>query len=162
MKKGEKIIAVLIALLVVVAVGREIFRSKPVDHAGEIPFYTTANDELKLRASDLYKDLKCRDCHRLWGVNNIMQFVPAPSLDGIGSLRDEEWLYTYFSAENPQTLLKSRLKPEYRMPSYANLPEENRRILAKYFASLKVKDWYLDEVKRMEQEKLTGKSSSHE
>ncbi len=158
MKKGEKAILAIIALLVLAAVGRVLLQPKPEDHAGEIPFYSTADEELKRQASDLYKDLKCRDCHRLWGVNNIMQFVPAPSLDGIGSLRDEEWLYAYFSATDPQSILPSRLKKEYQMPSYATLPEHERRILARYFASLKVKDWYLDEVRRMEREKLTGKS----
>ena len=81
-----------------------------------------------------------------------------PPLDGIGSLRDEAWFYDYFSAENPQSILPSRLKKEFQMPSYANLKEVERRLLASYLASLKVKDWYLEETKKMEYEKLTGKS----
>lgn len=42
------------------------------------------------------------------------------------------------------------------MPSYAHLPEQERRQLASYMASLKVKDWYLHETKKAEYEKLTG------
>ena len=87
----------------------------------------------------------------------MMQHVPAPALDGIGAIRDEKWLFNYFSAQDPGTILPSRLKKEYRMPSYAFLPEEDRRVLAKYMSSLKVKDWYLKETKKSEYEKLTGK-----
>ena len=43
------------------------------------------------------------------------------------------------------------------MPSYAQLPESERRLLASYMASLKVKDWYLEETRKAEFEKLTGK-----
>jgi hypothetical protein len=59
--------------------------------------------------------------------------------------------------------LQSRLLPEYRMPSLAALPEEQRRAIAKYMASLKVKDWYLENTRAAEYEKLTGKeySQSH-
>jgi len=161
LKTGEKVIAALIVLLVCVAVGRALLAPAEKDErVNEIPFYSTASAEIQDRASVLYKDLKCRDCHRLWGVNNIMQFVPAPSLDGIGSLRDESWLYAYFSSEDPQVMLSTRLKKEYKMPSYAFLPEKERKLLAEYFSSLKVKDWYLSEVIRMEQEKLTGKKAN--
>ena len=43
------------------------------------------------------------------------------------------------------------------MPSYAQLPEKERRLLAAYMASLKVQDWYLQETRKAEYEKLTGK-----
>ena len=42
------------------------------------------------------------------------------------------------------------------MPSYASLPEQDRRVLAQYLASLKVKDWYLEQTRKAEYEKLTG------
>jgi hypothetical protein len=48
------------------------------------------------------------------------------------------------------------LKKEYQMPSYAALPETDRKLLAQYLSSLKVKDWYLDQTKKAEYEKLTG------
>ena len=44
------------------------------------------------------------------------------------------------------------------MPSYAHLPEQERRLLAQYMASLKVEDWYLEATKKAEYEKLTGSS----
>jgi hypothetical protein len=43
------------------------------------------------------------------------------------------------------------------MPSFSQLPESDRHALAGYMASLKVKDWYLEETRKAEFEKLTGK-----
>lgn len=159
MRKGEK--GILIAILVITG-GFMVFKgwqvsTKEGDDPG-IPFYSTAPDELASRASVLYRKYKCRECHVLWSSRAPMAgAVPAPSLDGIGAIRNEEWLYTYFSAENPQSILPSRLKKKYQMPSFAFVPEEDRRSLAAYFGSMKVEDWYLDEVKKSEYEKLTGK-----
>ena len=91
-----------------------------------------------------------------------MQSVPAPSLDGLGSFYTEEWFFDYFSAKNPQSIVPSRLKEEYRMPSFAEIPEQERRTLSQYMASLKVKDWYRDETKKSEYEKLTGEHYRYE
>ncbi len=156
MRKGDWLIAGLLGAVVVGAVGNGVYTAyHPLNDKG-IPFYSTATPEEQERASDMYRDLGCRNCHTLWGVKNILETVPAPSLDGMGSLRDEAWLYRYFSAENPQKILPTRLKSKYAMPSYASLPEEQRRFLAKYIASLKVKDWYLEKTRAAEYKKLTG------
>jgi sulfur-oxidizing protein SoxX len=90
-------------------------------------------------------------------MKDILESVPAPMLDGIGSLRSETWLYDYLSSPNPQEILPSRLKKKWRMPSYAHIPDGDRHLLAQYLASLKVKDWYLEQTKKSEYEKLTGK-----
>ncbi len=157
MRKGEWLIAAAIAVVVVIALIEGFWpRAENSTPDPGIPFYSTAPKALAREASDLYRELGCRDCHVLWGVRNIMQFVPAPSLDGIGSLRNEGWLYRYLSADNPQAILPSRMKQKYRMPSYASLPEHERRLLARYLASLKVKDWYLEQTRKAEYEKLTG------
>lgn len=158
LKTGEKRIFIGIGIFVVVFMAFRAWQEMTREDVDPgIPFYSTADKQLAAVASDLYRKHNCRDCHALWGVRSAMQAVPAPSLDGIGSLRDEEWLYRYFSAEDPQSILPSRLKEKYRMPSYAQIPEDERRMLAKYIASLKVQDWYLEETRKAEYEKLTGK-----
>ena len=159
MKRGEKGILIVIGLTVVLFAGINVFRHSQDEGSDPgIPFYSDASESLQAQGATLYRRLKCRDCHSLWGVRNPMQAVPAPSLDGIGSLRDEAWLYDYLSAESPQDILPSRLKAEYQMPSYAYLPQGEREILAAYLASLKVEDWYLDDVRKAEYEKLTGET----
>ena len=158
MRRGEKGILIVIGLTVVLFAGINVFRHSQVEGPDPgIPFYSDASESLQEQGAMLYRRLKCRDCHSLWGVRNPMQAVPAPSLDGIGSLRDEAWFYDYLSAESPQDILPSRLKAEYQMPSYAHLPQAEREVLAAYLASLKVEDWYLDDVRKAEYEKLTGK-----
>lgn len=159
MRKGEK--GILIAILVITGAYMAFKGWQVSNKEGEdpgIPFYSTASPELASKASALYHKYQCRECHILWSTREPMAAaVPAPSLDGIGAIRDEAWLFSYFSAENPQAILPSRLKRKYQMPSFAFLPEEDRRTLAAYFASMKVEDWYLMEVKKAEYEKLTGK-----
>ncbi len=157
MRKGEKGILIGIVVFSLVMMAYQGFMvSRQTEEDPGIPFYSTASKELQTQASLLVRRYNCRDCHSLWGLRNIMQSVPSPSLDGMGSLRTETWLFDYFSAEDPQSILPSRLKQRFRMPSFADLPESERRLLAVYIASLKVEDWYLKETQKAEYEKLTG------
>jgi cbb3-type cytochrome oxidase cytochrome c subunit len=158
MKRGEIAVLVAVGLLVLISVVLNVVRSERNQEPDlGIPYYSTAAANVASGAMDVYREQGCKGCHSLWTVRNMLESIPAPKLDGIGSIRTEEWLYNYFSAENPQAMLPSRLKQEFRMPSYAKLPEKDRRLLASYMASLKVKDWYLQDTRKEEYEKLTGK-----
>lgn len=157
MRKGEiGIIGVMVASVVVLVVLKGQKTSLD-DENLDVPFYSTASKEVTDRAAKILHEQQCKKCHSMWGVRDLSQAVPAPALDGMGMFRDEEWLYQYFSAEDPQEILPSRLKPEYRMPSYASLSEQERRDLANYVANLKVYDWFYEDAKQARYEKLTGK-----
>jgi Cytochrome c len=156
MRKGEKWILAVIGVSILSLAAFNYIRDRGQKPDPGIPFYSTSSEQFSGQATKLIEREHCRDCHSLWTLKNPLQSVPAPMLDGIGTLHDEEWLYRYLSAENPQAILPSRLKPQYRMPSYAQLPEQERRMLAKYMASLKVKDWYLAALKKAEHHALTG------
>jgi len=157
MRKGEKgIIAAMLASVVILAIYRGYQTSQ---HEGEdpgIPFYTTASAELSERAGSLIRRENCKECHSLWATRDLTIAVPAPALDGMGRFRTEDWLFEYFSSDNPQQMQPTRLKDVYKMPSFAHLSEEDRRILAKYVASLQVEDWYFKETEKRRYEKLTG------
>ncbi len=101
MKQGEKIVLIVIVLAVA---GTAAFKLLTRDTGPDkgIPFHTTASAELAQAATEIYKRNSCKDCHSLWTERDMLQSVPAPALDGIGSLHDEEWFYKYFSAPNPQ------------------------------------------------------------
>lgn len=157
MRKGEKRILLFIAVVVLGAMIWNFQRQQESSEQDrEIPFYTTASADLLREAGEIYRQQNCKSCHTLWTVRNIMQSVPAPALDGIGSIHSEEWFYEYFSAQDPQQIIPSRLKKEYQMPSLAHLSEGERRTLAAYMASLKVRDWHLEEVRLARCRKLTG------
>lgn len=156
MKRGEKAVLLFIALVVTAGVARPLLQGEE-KHDRDIPFYSTATHEMAKDAMDIYRKSGCKGCHSLWTLSDMTQAVPAPMLDGIGSLRSEAWLYDYLSSPNPQAILPSRLKLKYRMPSYAALSDGERHTLAGYLASLQVKDWYLEQTKKAEYEKLTGK-----
>jgi sulfur-oxidizing protein SoxX len=155
MKRGEKVVLSLIGLVLFAGVVRSLLHVEE-KHDRDIPFFSTASPDTARMAMDIYRNNGCKSCHTLWTLRDMLQSVPAPMLDGIGSLRTETWLYEYLSSPNPQMVLPSRLKKEYQMPSYATLPEGERQLLAQYLASLKVKDWYLDQTRKAEYEKLTG------
>ncbi len=159
MRRGE---ALILATMGVVVAGVMVRNVISLHTAGQqdpgIPFYSTASPELTREAGDLYRSNNCRHCHSLWTIKSAFESVPAPALDGIGSLHSEDWFFQYFSSPDPQSIIPSRLKAEYRMPSLAGLPDGERRALARYMASLKVKDWYLDSTRAAEYEKLTGKA----
>jgi len=160
LRRGEKVVLGIIAVTVLSLMARnfwDIETEKTKDKG--IPYYTTASKQLSEAAMDIYRQNNCSECHSLWAVRDMLRAdVPAPKLDGIGSIRpDEAWFYRYFSASNPQAILPSRLKKRWSMPSYSSLSDQDRHILAKYMASLKVKDWYLEETRKAEYEKLTGK-----
>ncbi|MBI1174490.1 MAG: c-type cytochrome [Sideroxydans sp.] len=159
MKRGEKVVLGIIAVVVLILMARNFWsiETTKVKDRG-IPYYSTATPEQARDAMVIYDQNNCKKCHSLWTVKDLMESVPAPILDGIGSLHDEEWFYRYFSAADPQSIVPSRLKKEWRMPSYQQLPEHDRHVLASYMASLKVKDWYLEETRKAEYEKLTGKA----
>ncbi|MBL1432238.1 MAG: cytochrome c [Gammaproteobacteria bacterium] len=157
MRRGEKLILGGMAVLIVgLMVKNYIAFSSTPSHEKSIPFYSTASKELTIAGDAIYKAQNCKKCHSLWTIKNIMATVPAPMLDGIGSLRSEKWLLDYFSAGDPQKILKGRLKAEWSMPSYSHLPQQDRETLAAYMASLKVEDWYLEDLKKLEYKKLTG------
>lgn len=160
MRKGEKGIFIVMAVVVGAAMIKNIIGNETANRERdrEIPFYTTFGKAENEEALKLIRDNRCKECHSLWGgAASMMQSVPAPRLDGIGSIRNEEWFYNYLSSADPQSILPSRMKPEFRMPSYARLPDTERHEIAKYLASLKVKNWYLMETRKAEYEKLTGK-----
>lgn len=160
MRKGEKGIFIVMAVIVGAAMVKRMVENDSVNmqRDREIPFYTTVSSTENEKALGLLRDNRCKDCHSLWGgAATMMQSVPAPRLDGIGSIRNEQWFYNYLSAKDPQSILPSRMKAEFRMPSYADLPDSERLEIAKYLASLKVKNWYLMQTRKAEYEKLTGK-----
>ena len=116
MRKGEIGIFAVMGLVVLATAAIKGYNKSTEEEPDKgIPFYTTASDDLAKQARALFSKYNCHACHSLWTKKSIMQNVPAPALDGLGSIRSEEWFYNYFSAESPQDILPTRLKKEFQI-----------------------------------------------
>ena len=98
MRRGEAVILATIGVVVAGVMVRNAISLHSRAPAGPraFPFYSTAIRRLARAAGDLYRSNNCRQCHSLWTVKSAFESVPAPALDGIGSLRSEEWFYQLF------------------------------------------------------------------
>ncbi|HTZ17046.1 MAG TPA: cytochrome c [Dissulfurispiraceae bacterium] len=76
--------------------------------------------------ADIFKSQGCSACHMIGGVGGAV----GPDLTKVGSRRDKEWIEEQL--KNPKSH-----NPNSIMPSYAKLPEQDRKDLAEYLWELK-------------------------
>ena len=124
---GEWIVIVGSALIVLFAgvVGTLIFLKPP-----PIQFEYTETAATR-QGEALYRREGCLSCHEIFG--NGASY--GPSLDGVGSKRDKQWLINYLKSPRQGVSAKPyRLK----MPPYNHLPENELSLLAEYLMALRV------------------------
>lgn len=124
---GEWIVIVGSALIVLFAgvVGTLIFLKPPPIQFQYIETAVTRQGEA------LYRREGCLSCHEIFG--NGASY--GPSLDGVGSKRDKQWLINYLKSPRQGVSAKPyRLK----MPPYNHLPENELDLLAEYLMALRV------------------------
>ncbi len=133
MKKGEKVIWGMVALITVCALyaGYVVYNAP----ARLMPTYQVES-KVAGRGEVVYRENNCSACHRVWDMGGHR----GGALDGVGSRRDAEWLTAYLSTENPQEILPSTVKKIYQMPSFASMDADSRADLVAYLNSLKHRD----------------------
>jgi len=130
-KRGEKIMfsvsAVLTVLAVLMVVGRTSNSDRPRQHRD----YTEWTEE-GLQGYQLYKRSGCNNCHRVLrlGENGV-----APVLDGEGTRRSREWLHAYF--DNPLSKVPGSAHDGSLGPDFRILDAEERKVLVAFMTSLK-------------------------
>ena len=126
-KAGEWLViagSLLIISFAVIVGGVIYLKPPPV----QFVYQQTANT---LKGEEIYRREGCLSCHEIFG--NGASY--GPSLDGVGSKRDKDWLIRYLKAPWPGVSAKSyRLK----MPTYDHLPEDDLNYLADYLLALKI------------------------
>ncbi|MGB8517247.1 MAG: cytochrome c, partial [Gallionella sp.] len=85
MKRGEQAVLAVIGIVLLAGVVRSRMIVPDV-HDKDIPFYSSASPEIASKATDIIRNQNCKSCHSLWTLKDTTQSVPAPMLDGIGSL----------------------------------------------------------------------------
>ena len=126
---GEWVVLVgsILIIAFAVVVGTVIYLKPP-----PVQFvYVQTADSLK--GEDIYRREGCLSCHEIFG--NGASY--GPSLDGVGSKRDREWLIRYLKAPWPGVSAKPY---RLRMQPYAHLPENDLERLADYMLALQVAD----------------------
>jgi len=129
-KKGETVIWGVAGLISLVAVGMGFVAYNAPPEL--MPTYQVDSKEAA-RGELAYRKNGCPSCHKIWNLGSSR----GGPLDGVGSRRDQDWLYRYLSSSNPQVMLPSTQKMIYRMPSFAQVAEQDRADMAAFLASLK-------------------------
>ncbi len=88
--------------------------------------------EASLEGHTLYRQMGCNSCHRAMGVGEI---GIAPSLDGEGTRRTEQWLLTYF--RDPSELVEGTAHDGKLGPDFRLLSDDDRTLLSAFLFALK-------------------------
>ncbi len=83
-----------------------------------------------IQGESVYRREGCLSCHEIFG--NGASY--GPSLDGVGSKRDSEWLRRYLKAPWPGVSAKPY---RLRMPPYDHLEQDDLKALIAYLSALK-------------------------
>ncbi len=84
-----------------------------------------------MQGEAIYRREGCLSCHEIFG--NGASY--GPSLDGVGSKRNKQWLIEYLIAPRAGVSVKPyRLK----MPPYGHLPQDELDLLAEYLLALRI------------------------
>ncbi len=95
--------------------------------------YVYQQTEQSLLGEQIYRREGCLACHEIFG--NGASY--GPSLDGVGSKRDRQWLVRYLKSPWPGVSNKAY---RLQMPPYDHLSEDELISLTDYLLALKVND----------------------
>jgi len=128
MKRGEKIMFGLTAVLSVLAVVHAVQRSDRPATPRDYYEWT----ELGLAGHRLYLSKGCNSCHRTLGVG---ESGVAPVLDGEGTKRSDKWIRAYL--EDPGTLVTGTAHDGRVAPDFRTLSADERNKLTAFLEGLK-------------------------
>jgi len=138
MKKGEKILWAVIALIVVIALGNFAVLEW-LGFTSKKPLYTVKthydfSDE-GLRGFNLYRQSSCYSCHRAVGSGTNMGL----NLDGIGSNHSLDYLYHFL--KEPEKTYRAKTVGHGSSPKEADyvsaLPDADLHAIAVFLSELK-------------------------
>jgi cytochrome c553 len=138
MKKGEKILFGIIALLVLITVVNFTVLES-VRHKTDKPFYPILThfdfSADGMRGYKIYQQSNCYTCHRAVGSGTSM----GVSLDGLGSKHDVNYFYSFL--REPEKTYSARTMDHGSLPKDAayvsSLPDSDLRAMAVFLSELK-------------------------
>ena len=130
MKKGEKVFFVVSVVLAVLAVASVIERNMRKNGHSVKDYYEWSPDAKK--GYVLYKKSGCNSCHRALRTGEI---GVAPVLDGEGTRRTEQWLWSYF--KDPEKLVPGSAHTGKLGPDFRTYSNEKQKLLVAFLKGLK-------------------------
>ncbi len=138
MKKGEKVLWGVVALIVVIALGNFAVLEW-IGFTTKKPIYTVRThfnfSEEGLRGFRVYRQSDCYSCHRAIGSGTNMGLT----LDGIGSKRNFDYLYNFL--KEPEKTYRAKTVQHGASPKEADyvsaIPDADLRAMAVFMSELK-------------------------
>lgn len=132
MKKGERVVFIIAAILAVVAVTSTLWRvlSSDGESRSARDYYIWSDDALL--GYEVYKKKGCKNCHK---VLRMGESGVAPVLDGEGTRRSADWISEYF--KDPLTRVKGSAHAGGMAPDFRQLDTKDRKLLTEFIKGLK-------------------------
>lgn len=138
LKTGEKVLVSIVAVFVVLAVISyailetvRLSSDKPLFEAKTSFDFTTEGAQ----GSQIFREARCTSCHRALRNGTNMGL----SLDGVGSARSYEWIYSFL--KDPETTYGAKTLDHGKAPKeaayVAQLPDEDLQAVARFISQLK-------------------------
>lgn len=138
LKTGEKVLVSIVAVFMVfAAIGYVVLES--IRMSSDKPMFVTKTSfdftEEGARGSKIFREKNCTSCHRALRNGTNMGL----SLDGVGSVHDYEWIYSFL--KDPVKIYPAKTidhGPAPQEAAYvAQLPDEDLKAIARFISQLK-------------------------
>ena len=138
LKTGEKVLVSIVAVFVVLAAISYVILETFRLHSDKPLFETKTSfdfDAEGAKGSQLFRESRCTSCHRALRNGTNMGL----SLDGVGSARTYEWIYSFL--KDPETTYEAKTLDHGKAPKeaayVAKLPDEDLQAVARFISQLK-------------------------
>lgn len=138
LKTGEKVLFAIVGIFIFLAIVAYILLETYRISSDKPMFESKTNlnfTELAAQGSEKFRTSRCTSCHRALRNGTNMGL----SLDGVGSLRTYEWLYSFL--KEPERNYGAATIDHGESPKeaayVAQMPDEDLKAIAKFIAELK-------------------------
>ena len=138
LKTGEKVLVSIVAVFIVLAAISYVILETVRLNSDKPLFETKTSFDFSAegaKGSQLFREARCTSCHRALRNGTNMGL----SLDGVGSARSYEWIYSFL--KDPENTYQAKTIDHGKAPKeaayVAKLPDEELQAVARFISQLK-------------------------
>jgi cytochrome c553 len=138
LKTGEKVlVSIVVVFIVLAAISYVLLETVRLN--SEKPLFETKTSfdftDEGAKGSKIFREARCTSCHRALRNGTNMGL----SLDGVGSARSYEWIYSFL--KDPENTYQAKTLDHGKSPKeaayVAKLPDEDLQAVARFISQLK-------------------------